>query len=281
MSEPLTPISMESAPVWDDKGRVHGQLFMMGFESTEVTPQIKELIEDYNVGTILLTAKNLRSAEQTTRLVLDLQKIAHKAGHPLPLAIALDRENGGVNSIFDECITQFPSAMGVAATRSTEMACDVAKATAEELCSVGINWTMGPCLDVLTNVKNQPLGVRSSGDNAEEVSKFGVASLKGFKDAGIASCGKHFPLYGNLEFLGSSLDVPVITESLEQLSLSALVPFRQAIKHGVDAMMVGGCAISSVSAMHACLSEEVVEDLLRRKLGFHGWSFPNVWKWRL
>ena len=271
MSEALSPISVESAPVWDDKGRVRGQLFMMGFEGTEVTPQIKALIEDYHVGTILLTAKNLRSAEQTTRLVLDLQTIAHEAGHPLPLAIALDQENGGVNSLFDEeCITQFPSAMGVAATGSTKTACDVAKATAEELCSVGINWIMAPCLDVLTNVKNQPLGVRSFGDNAEEVSKFGVASLKGFKDAGIASCGKHFPSYGNLEFLGSSLDVPVITESLEQLSLSALVPFRQAIKQGVDAMMVGGCAMSSVSAMHACLSEEVVEDLLRRKFGFDG-----------
>ena len=271
MIEPLTPISVEFAPVWDDIGRVRGQLFMMGFEGTEVTPQIKGLIEDYHVGTILLTAKNLRSAEQTTKLVLDLQRIAHKAGHPLPLAIALDQENGGVNSLFDEDrITQFPSAMGVAATGSTKLACDVAKATAEELCSVGVNWIMGPCLDVLTNVKNQPLGVRSSGDNAEEVSEFGVASLKGFKNAGIASCGKHFPSYGNLEFLGSSLDVPVITESLEQLSLSALVPFREAIKHGVDAMMVGGCAMSSVSAMHACLSEEVVEDLLRRKLGFDG-----------
>ncbi len=271
MTEPLIPLSVESAPVWDDIARVRGQLFMMGFEGTEVTLQIKELIEDYHVGTILLTAKNLRSAEQTTQLVLDLQKIAHKAGHPIPLAIALDQENGGVNSLFDEdSITQFPSAMGVAATGSTKMAFDVAKATAEELCSVGINWIMGPCLDVLTNVKNQPLGVRSSGDNAEEVSKFGVASLRGFKDAGIASCGKHFPSYGNLEFLGSSLDVPVITESLEQLSLSALVPFRQAIKHGVDAMMVGGCAMSSVSAMHACLSEEVVEDLLRKKLGFDG-----------
>lgn len=151
MSEPLNPISVELGPVWEDKGRVRGQLFMMGFEGTEVTPQIKELIEDCHVGTILLTAKNLRSAKQTTRLVLDLQKIAHKAGHPLPLAIALDQENGGVNSLFDEeYITQFPSAMGIAATGSTKMSCDVAKATAEELCSVGINWIMGPCLDVFT-----------------------------------------------------------------------------------------------------------------------------------
>ena len=206
-------------------------------------------------------------------MVLELQAIAHNAGHPVPLAIALDQENGGVNSLFDEgFIRQFPSAMGVAATGSIDMAYRIAKATAEELRSVGVNWIMGPCLDVLTNVKNQPLGVRSTGDDPEEVSKYGTAYLRGFTDAGIASCGKHFPSYGNLEFLGSSLDVPVITESLEQLSLSALIPFRNAIAQGVDAMMVGGCAMASagVNAMHACLSEQVVDDLLRQNLGFNG-----------
>lgn len=172
----------------------------------------------------------------------------------------------------DSFIGQFPSAMGVAATGSIDTAYEVAKATATELRSVGINWIMGPCLDVLTNVKNQPLGVRSTGDDPEEVSRYGGAFMKGFKDAGIANCGKHFPSYGNLEFLGSSLDVPVITESLEQLSLSALIPFRNAITQGVDSMMVGGCAMSSagVNAMHACLSEQVVEQLLRQNLGFDG-----------
>ena len=86
-------------------------------------------------------------------MVLDLQTIAHKAGHPVPLAIALDQENGGVNSLFDpDHIRQFPSAMGVAATGSTEMAFQIAKATAQALGSVGVNWIMGPVLDVLTNV---------------------------------------------------------------------------------------------------------------------------------
>ncbi|KAL8671516.1 MAG: hypothetical protein Q9168_003985 [Polycauliona sp. 1 TL-2023] len=250
-----------------------GQMFIMGFEDTEVTPQIRTLIEKHHLGTILLTAKNLKSAEQTTKLVLDLQTIAHDAGHPVPLAIGLDQENGGVNSLFDESyIRQFPSAMGVAATGSTEMAYDIAKATGQELGAVGINWIMGPCLDVLTNVKNQPLGVRSMGDDPEEVSKFGVAFMRGYNDAGLATCGKHFPSYGNLEFLSSSLDVPVITDSLEQLSLSALVPFRNAISHGVNGMMVGGCAMSSagVNVMHACLSEQVVDKLLRDDLGFDG-----------
>ena len=52
-----------------------------------------------------------------------MQTIAHDAGHPVPLAIALDQENGGVNSLFDdEFIGQFPSAMGLAATGSVDMA---------------------------------------------------------------------------------------------------------------------------------------------------------------
>ena len=178
-----------------------------------------------------------------------------------------------MNSLFDEIyIRQFPSAMGVAATGSTGMAYEIAKATGDELSSVGVNWVMGPVLDVLTNARNQPLGVRTTGDDPQEVSKYGVSFMKGYKKAGIATCGKHFPSYGNLEFLGSSLDVPVITDSLEQLSLTALVPFRDAISQGIDAMMVGGCAMSSagVNVMHACLSEQVVDDLLRKDLGFDG-----------
>jgi beta-N-acetylhexosaminidase len=131
---------------------------------------------------------------------------------------------------------------------------------------------MGPCLDVLTNARNQPLGVRSTGDDPQEVSSYGIAFMNGYKEAGLATMGKHFPSYGSLEFLGSALDVPTITESLEQLSLNALVPFRNAIREGLDAMMVGGCAMSSVglNVMHACLSEQVVNDLLRNDLQFNG-----------
>ena len=191
----------------------------------------------------------------------------------MPLAIGIDQENGGVNSLFDEIyIRQYPSAMGLAATGSKELAYEVAKATAEEISACGINLMMGPCLDVLTNARNQPLGVRTTGDDPQEVSAFGIAFMRGYRDAGLATMGKHFPSYGSLEFLGSALDVPTITESLESLSLNALVPFRNAIREGLDAMMVGGCAMSSagLNVMHACLSEQVVNDLLRNDLHFDG-----------
>ncbi|CAG7927137.1 unnamed protein product [Penicillium olsonii] len=250
-----------------------GQLFMMGFDGTEVNPQIRSLIENYHLGAVLLSAKNLKSAEEATRLVLELQTIARDAGHPVPLLIALDQENGGVNSLYDDIyIRQFPSAMGIAATGSKSLAHEVAVATAQELKAVGVNWILGPVLDVLTNVRNQPLGVRTFGDDPQETSKYGVQLMRGFQEAGLVTCGKHFPSYGNLEFLGSQTDVPIITESLEQLSLSALVPFRNAIAQGLDAMMVGGVSLSSagMNVMHACLSDQIVDELLRKDFQFQG-----------
>ncbi|EED18474.1 beta-N-acetylglucosaminidase, putative [Talaromyces stipitatus ATCC 10500] len=260
-------------PIWDDLDWQMGQLFMMGFDGTTVDDQIRSLIENYHVGSIMLSAKNLKSAEETTKLILELQTIARDAGHPVPLLIALDQENGGVNSLYDEIyIRQFPSAMGIAATGSKRLAHEVASATAQELRAVGVNWILGPVLDVLTNVRSQPIGVRTSGDDPQEVSQYGVETMKGYQEAGLVTCGKHFPSYGNIEFVGSQTDVPVITESLEQLSLSALVPFRNAIANGLDAMMVGGVAMSSagVNVMHACLSEQVVDGLLRKEMKFDG-----------
>lgn len=214
------------------------------------------------------------AAQQTAKLVQDLQTIANNAGHPHPLLIALDQENGGVNSLFDEdYVCQFPSAMGVAAAGSLELAYEISKATATEISSCGVNLMLGPVLDVLNNARYQPLGVRATGDDPQEVSQYGLAALNGIKDAGMAAAGKHFPSWGNLDFLGSNLDVPIITQTLEELSLSALVPFRNAIATGkLDAMFVGGCGISnpSMNISHACLSDQVVDDLLRNELGFRG-----------
>ncbi|KAG4284048.1 beta-N-acetylhexosaminidase [Fusarium proliferatum] len=261
-------------PAWQDLDRAIGQILIMGWDGTEVTPQIRSLIEDHHLGSIILTAKNLKSAQQTAELVQELQTIAKNAGHLQPLLIALDQENGGVNSLFDEdYVCQFPSAMGVAATGRADLAYEVTKATATEISACGVNLMLGPVLDVLNNARYQPLGVRATGDDPQEVSQYGLAALRGIRDAGIASCGKHFPSYGNLNFLGSNLDVPIITQTLEELSISALVPFRNAVASGkLDAMFIGGCGISnpSMNVSHACLSDQVVDELLRDELGFNG-----------
>jgi beta-N-acetylhexosaminidase len=47
-------------PLWQNTEWAIGQALIMGWDGTEVTPQIRNLIEDHHIGSIILTAKNLK-----------------------------------------------------------------------------------------------------------------------------------------------------------------------------------------------------------------------------
>lgn len=219
-----------------------------------------------------MTPLTLLDAKTTRELIYTLQKIAHDSGHQHPLLIAIDQENGMLNNLIDSTyISQFPGNMAIVATKSKELATQVAEAMGKELKMLGVNWVLGPVVDVLTSSTNRLLGVRTMGDDPQEVTDFAVAFLEGFKKANIVSCGKHFPGYGNAT-VDSTLGLPIVPDSVEQLETAALVPFRKIINNNVDAVMVGGCALPKVTMneMHACLSQEVVQGLLREKLNYNG-----------
>ena len=59
--------------------------------------------------------------------------------------------------------------MGVAATGRADLAYEITKATATEISACGVNLMLGPVLDVLNNARYQPLGVRATGDDPQEV----------------------------------------------------------------------------------------------------------------
>lgn len=163
--------------------------------------------------------------------------------------------------------------MGMAACKSPGLSQAVAKATAKELACLGVNFILGPALDVLSDVRVQPLGVRSAGHDPLEVSKLGQSYVRGFLDGGLATCGKHFPTFGSLSFHGSTLEMPIVTESLDDLRRGAFVPFKNAIEHGLDTVLVTASRmldVDGVDVQHACLSEQIVTNVLRHELGFDG-----------
>lgn len=72
----------------------------MGWDGTEVTPQIKHLIEDHHLGSIILTAKNLKCQYQRlyptvgyllTHLLQPLSKLLdlYKSCRPSPSSQAI------------------------------------------------------------------------------------------------------------------------------------------------------------------------------------------------
>lgn len=198
--------------------------------------------------------------------------MARRAGHEYPLMIAIDQENGMLNNLYDQkYLTQFPGNMAIVATQSAEIAKEVAQATGKELKALGLNWILGPVVDVLTTSASRVLGVRTMGDDPQQVSDYALAFLEGYREAGMATCGKHFPGYGSA-VVDSTLGCPVVSDSIEQLEAASLIPFRRIVKAKIDSIMVGGCALPKVtmSAMHACLSEQVVQQMLRSSMGHDG-----------
>lgn len=163
--------------------------------------------------------------------------------------------------------------MAISSCNQPGLSYDVAKATADELACLGVNWILGPVLDVLSDVRTQPLGIRSAGHDPHEVAKLGQEYVRGYRAGGVATSGKHFPSYGSLSFHGSTLEMPIVSETLEELRRGAFIPIKSAIESGLDAMLVGACKMLDVDGtdiQHACLSEQVVTDILRHELRFDG-----------
>ena len=199
-----------------------GQLLMVGFWGTTPSPEIIELIQHYHVGNIILFSRNIHDAPQVLKLTQQLQQIAKLAGQRYPLLIAIDQENGIVQRL-GETATIFPGNMALGAIGSEEIACEVAKATGNELKALGINMNLAPVLDVNNNAANPVIGVRSFGEDPSLVALLGAAMVKGYRAAGILSCLKHFPGHGDTT-TDSHLSLPVIPYTLQRLENLELVP---------------------------------------------------------
>jgi beta-N-acetylhexosaminidase len=82
--------------------------------------------------------------------------------------------------------------------------------------------------------------------------------------------GKHFPGHGATTVDSHQL-LPVVEASLARLRDHDLVPFRAAIRAGLDAVMVGHLVVRAVDPERpATLSPAVVGGLLRERMGFDG-----------
>ena len=70
-----------------------GQVFMIGIPGTELDADTEALIKEFNIGGIILFARNAKDPIQIARLCQDLQRVALNQ-HNTPLFLAVDQEGG-------------------------------------------------------------------------------------------------------------------------------------------------------------------------------------------
>ncbi|GCE05253.1 glycoside hydrolase family 3 protein [Dictyobacter aurantiacus] len=249
-----------------------GQLFVAGLPGLTVTPEIKELIQRYHVGGIVLFKRNLQDIQQIQELTQSLQQIAREAGHRYPLLISIDQENGMVRR-FGDSTTIFPGNMTLGAIDAPDLTREIAQATGREMKALGINMNLAPVADVNNNPANPVIGTRSFGEDPQRVARHVAAMVEGYRDTGVITSLKHFPGHGDTA-IDSHLALPSLPYTLERLENLELIPFQAGIKAGADSIMIGHLYLPALmpanGMLPATVSPAIVRELLRHKLGYQG-----------
>ena len=242
---------------------------MAGIPGTQLDEGTTALIRDYNLGGVILFARNIENPIQIAVLCSDLQRTALRH-HGLPLFISVDQEGGRVSRLRNP-FTEFPGNAAIGLDKyPLYMAEKFGRITALEMELVGLNMDLAPVVDVRAGEPERHLKGRIFGDNPEAVALLGRRVIRSLQESGIMAVAKHFPGLGRAS-IDPHFNLPKIEIAIKEMEKINLVPFKAAIDEGVSAVMTSHAIYPDLDPqLPATLSLEILTRLLREKLGFNG-----------
>ncbi|NOU73836.1 glycoside hydrolase family 3 protein [Paenibacillus sp. LMG 31458] len=246
-----------------------GQLFCpIGF--TDEKEHLAQLTKGVKIGGIMYRPGPGDKVQETHRYLQETSDI--------PLLIAANLEAGGNGSAVDG--TFFGKQLQVAATDNTEMARKLGTIAAREGGAVGCNWAFAPILDIDYNFRNPITNVRTFGSDPERVARMSKAYTEAIQEHGMAVSIKHFPGDG-VDERDQHLLTSINSLSIEEWDATFGKVYQDCIEAGAHTVMVGHIAhpaysrhlrpgIEDTEIMPATLAPELLNGLLREKLGFNG-----------
>ena len=248
-----------------DVRRQVGQLAIAGFAGHSIPADLRLLAREFDLGGIILFARNVESVEQVAEVAREAQLLMKD----VPLWVSVDQEGGRVARLRAP-FTIWPPMRTLGRAGDVELARRFARALAGELRAVGITLDYTPVLDILTNPANPAIGDRALGEKADEVARLGAVLIETLQEEGIAACGKHFPGHGDTA-VDSHFELPLVEHPPDRLAAVEFVPFRAAIDAGVAAMMTAHILVPALDEERpATMSPAIVDGMLKKVLGFGG-----------
>ena len=242
-----------------------GQLLIGSLPAHTITPEMRSLAREFELGGVILFARNIEAPEQVAELAHDAQQLVPS----VPLWVSVDQEGGRVARL-KAPFTEWPPMATLGRRGDEALARRFAAALAAELRAVGITLDYAPVLDIHTNPKNPIIGDRALSQDAAMVARLGAAIIEELQGAGVAACGKHFPGHGDTS-VDSHLELPLVEHPPDRIRRVECVPFAAAIKAGVAFIMTAHVLVPSLDEERpATLSPRVVQKMLREELGFEG-----------
>jgi beta-N-acetylhexosaminidase len=239
-----------------------GQLLIVGFDGTEMTPRLTSLLTRIQPAGVILFARNIKTPEQTWRLLRDCQKCV-----TTPLFTCVDLEGGRVDRLRD-VLGPAPSAADVFATGDRKLFRKHGQVIGENCRALGFNVDFAPVLDLAFEASRSVLSSRSVSANPRETVAYARDFLAGLRAANVLGCGKHFPGLGE-GTLDSHHELPIIDKPLKKLWAEDLLPYR-LLKASMPLVMISHAAYSQVThdPTPASISRVWITDFLRKRIGY-------------
>jgi beta-N-acetylhexosaminidase len=239
---------------------------MFSFNGQSVPDDMLELVKQGEVVSFCIFKKNLTSPAQLREIAESIHNAARAGGQLTPL-IGIDQEGGQLMAVANGA-TELPGNMALGATQSTKLAEKAGYVLGRELLAMGVNMNFAPTLDVNINPQNPVIGIRSFGDNPQNVAELGVAIIRGMQAQGIIATAKHFPGHGDTD-ADSHLDSPTVTHDINRLRAVELLPFQRAVDEGVRGIMSAHIIYPAWDDKNAAtISGAILTDLLRNEMGY-------------
>ncbi len=247
-----------------------GQLFFQ-LTSSQDEDYLKELMQKYHLGGCRYNGMTGHKVQEQHHTLQSYAKV--------PIFIACNTEAGGNGACADG--TAIGSGVKIGATGKEEYAYALGKMSNEEAAAIGCNMAFAPVCDIAYNWENTEIITRAFGNDPERVAKMSAAYVQGAHTIpGFACAAKHFPGNGQ-DFRDAHLSNNVNYFDVEQWDATYGLVYRTLIENGLDAIMAGHIMLPKYAKainpdlqdedmMPATLSPEIMQGLLREKLGFNG-----------
>ncbi|MGE5472576.1 MAG: beta-N-acetylhexosaminidase [Bacteroidota bacterium] len=241
---------------------------MIDIAGTALTDLDRERLCHPLVGGIILFSRNYADPGQLSALTAEI----HALRQP-PLLIAVDHEGGRVQR-FRDGFTRLPpmAALGQLWNENPEAAKaaahQVGYVLAAELRARGVDYSFTPVLD-LDYGPSRVIGDRAFHRDPVAVIALAEALTSGLRQAGMASCGKHFPGHGYV-IPDSHVELPVDERPLAAMQ-EDLLPYREL---RLDAVMAAHVIYECFDCNTAVFSNKWI-DYLRNDLKFNGVVFTD------
>jgi beta-N-acetylhexosaminidase len=239
-----------------------GNLLIIGFDGTQLTPHLTSLLTKLQPAGVILFARNIKTADQTSRLLRECQNCVQT-----PLFTCVDLEGGTVDR-FREALGPTPSAADVFATGDRKLFRAHGKIIGDCCRALGFNVDFAPVLDLAFPASRVVMASRAVSSKPREAIGYAREMLAGLKSANVLGCGKHFPGIGEGN-LDSHHELPVIEKPLKKLWAEDLLPYR-TLRRQLPFVMISHAAYPRVTkeAVPASLSKTWITGILRKRIGY-------------